>query len=342
MMKNMFFGKTGNRRLTPKVRLSIQVQLALAVLVAIGFLLYPLPGNAAESIAVARLTGTASRNGLPLLDGSIVFNGDVITTDHESALRLAPSPHQQVWLGPGTSAKLIRNAGNLAVALVRGTVRFAGSQIRVTVGPRDFTVRSRGTAPVVGQLTLVNRQRAQVWLEKGTLELEQGGHSVALRANQSGSLSLVSETSQAASPTQDATSPTESGRSTVSGTVVNPTLFVIPSATVTLVSTTGSRFTTTTNNEGAFVFDNIPFGTYTLTVSHAGYKNYEKSDLVVTSGKISSLYIELTGGRGPVGVAGNHKALIIGVVVVGGAAAGGIGAWLAISHTNKTVSPSAP
>lgn len=316
-------------------------QMTLAILVSFGFFLLACPSNAAEPLAIVRLTGTAVRNGLPLLDGGVVFSGDVVTTDSGSVLQVAPSLRQRVWLGPDSSAKLAGNGGNLVVAIGRGTVRFAGRKIRVTVDGHDFTLGSRGTSPVVGQLTLVNRQQAQVWLKKGTLELEQGGRSVALRADQSGSFSVVGADPAGATPTPKAASQVKSGRGTIKGTVVNTTLFVVPNATVKLVGSPGGTFTTSTDNQGAFILGNIPPGTYTLTVSHSGYKNYEKANLVVTGEQSSSLYIELSGGRGPAGGSGGHKALVVGVVI-GGAAAAGVGAWVAMSHSNKTVSPTVP
>src|SRR5208337_4938166 len=82
------------------------------------------PNNAPESIAVANLTGTADKNGQPLLNGSIVSSGDVLSTHGDSAILLASVPQERLWLGPNTSAKLTKEEGNLAVALTRGTLSF--------------------------------------------------------------------------------------------------------------------------------------------------------------------------------------------------------------------------
>ena len=321
--------------------LGIRMQQFLAVLVALGFLLYPLPGNAAESIAVARLTGTAVRNGVPLLNGSIVFSGDAVTTGNASALQLSSSPRQKLWLGANTSATLARNHGNLTIALDRGTVGFSGSNnVSVTIGGRDFSLRSAGAAPILAQLTYVKQQQAQLWLAKGSLEIQQDGHSVLLQAGPSGLVSSVGGEFSPASRSRAVLAPQmQAGTGGVKGQVVNTKLFAVPNVSVTLTSSTGFTYTATSNAEGAFVFNSVPPGTYTLRASGPGYAPYVQSNFVVKSGGVTSAYIELTGsGKGP--AAGTHnKALIIGVVAGAGAALG-IGLGVALSGGKKSVSPS--
>ncbi len=335
--------KSRRNRARPVAWLNIRVQQIFAVLVAIGFLLLPMPGFAARSssIAVARLTGTAVRNGVPLPNGGIVFSGDVVSTGRKSSLQLAASPQERLWLGADTSAKLAKDGRNLVVALDRGTVGFASrGHVRVTIGGRDFSLESPSASPVLARLAYVHGQEAQLWLERGSLEVEQNGHAVLLEAGPSGLTSTIVGKSPARPSAFKALMPQmQTGNGGVKGTVVNTKLFAVPGVTITLVSSTGVSYTATSNNEGVFVFNNISPGIYTLSVSRRCYTTYQQK-LTVVAGAQSSAYVELKGQKacGPA-AGGNNNALIIGVVA--GAAAAGLGTGLYFAlRTTKKPSPS--
>jgi Carboxypeptidase regulatory-like domain len=319
-----------------------RLEQSLAILVAIGLLSFPLPGNAAGMMGVAKVAGTAERNGLPLPNGSIVSSGDVISTHSKSALQLSLTPQERLWLGPDSSAKVTKNAGNLVIALEHGTVGFASrGHVQVTINGRDFALRSRHESPVQAQLAYRNREQAQIWLRKGSVEIEQAGKSVVLQAGRSRLISSLNTTSPGKQPAEYvASEQTESNNGTVKGTVVNAQLFVVPNATATLVTSTGFTYTATTNAAGAFIFNNVPPGTYTLRVTGAGYPPYETQNLVVTSGQVTSVYVELNKGKGKPAAGMKNKGLVIGVIAGAGAALG-IGLGVALSGGNKTtVSPS--
>jgi Carboxypeptidase regulatory-like domain len=293
-----------------------------------------------ELIAVANLTGTAERNGRPLLNGSIVSSGDFLSTHGDSALLLAAAPEERLWLGPNTSAKLTKDGENVAVALERGALGFqTRGHIEVTLEERDgLAIRSRSNSLVLAQLSFVNDQEAQVRLEKGSLELVQGNHSVLLQPEHSQLISAI-DAGLPAEPkmTKDSGAPgsaAQSNTGSIKGTVVDRKLFVVAGANVTLKNASGTTLTTITNQQGTFTFNMIPVGTYTLSVTHAGFPNYETENVVVSSGKESSVYVQLEGGR----EGSNHTGLIIAVLAGGGAAAG-IGVALG-SKKSTSVSPS--
>ena len=59
---------------------------------------------------------------------------------------------------------------------------------------------------------------------------------------------------------------------TVTGVVVDPNKAVVPNATVTIEnSVTGYQRTVTTQSDGAFRFDNVPFNNYVFTASASGF-----------------------------------------------------------------------
>jgi hypothetical protein len=71
---------------------------------------------------------------------------------------------------------------------------------------------------------------------------------------------------------------------TVSGTVTDPSGQVIPGAKVTLTSTTTSEPRSAAGNEiGEFHVVAVQPGTYNLRVEHAGFKAYERRNVVVSA-----------------------------------------------------------
>lgn len=339
----MRISKQRQKQFQPHPWLGMGVQQALAILVAAVFLCYPLTGYATGMIGVAKVAGRAERNGLPLLNGSIVSSGDSLRTGAKSLLFLSPTPQEKLWLGSETYAKLSGKAGNMVIALNRGTVRFeSAGKIQVNIGGHNVVIRSAASSPVLAQLTYLDGRGARVWLQKGSLEITQGGHSVVLRAGQSGLIPATNSAVSAERTTKNlvrsnAQSTNQANTGSVKGNVVNARLFVVPNATVTLQGPSGFTYTTTTDAQGAFTFSNIPPGTYVLRVPQPGHRPFEMQSVVVTSGKATSVYVELKGGKAQAGT--SHKGLIIGVVVGAGAAAG-IGIGLGLRSSSKTaVSP---
>ncbi len=310
-----------------------------ATAAALTFLCPEGPNNAPESIAVAKLTGTADKNGQPLLNGSIVSSGDVLSTHGDSAILLASVPQERLWLGPNTSAKLTKESGNLAVALTRGTLSFQSrGHIQVSIENHDgLALRSRPDTLVVAQLSLVNDLQAQVRVQEGSLELVEGNRSVALQPGQprrissTGPGSLEGPTANKKLTAQEA-SPTQSEAGSIAGNVVSSDLFVVSGANVTLTSVTGKTLTAISDQGGKFAFSDVAPGTYALRVVKPGFQTYELKDVVVRAGNESSLYVQLGGGGGA--KSSNNNLLLW--VVIGGAAAAGIGAYAATRGSSSS------
>lgn len=302
-------------------------------------------GADANLIAVAKLTGTADRNGQPLLNGSIVSSGDSLSIHGNSALLLASSPQERIWLGPNTTAKITKDVGNVAIALKQGTIGFqTRGHIQVTFENHDgLAVRSRPDSPALAQLSFLNDQEAQVRLQEGSLELVEGGRTVLLQPEKSSSIStsgshLLNEAPAKKNSGAQAEAASQSDTGSVTGTVVNAGLFAVPGANVTLTSTAGKTLTAVTGQEGKFAFNDVPPGSYTLHVTRQGYKSYDLPNVVVRAGNESNLYVQLGGGAAKQG--GGPSNLMLWVIL-GGAAAGGIGAYLATKGSSSP-SPSSP
>jgi hypothetical protein len=80
----------------------------------------------------------------------------------------------------------------------------------------------------------------------------------------------------------------------VAGTVLDESGAVLPGATVTLTNTgTNEVMTTTASQTGAFLFPQVPVGTYRATVALDGFKTSEYTDVVVATGREYSLTARL-------------------------------------------------
>src|SRR5689334_2981520 len=75
--------------------------------------------------------------------------------------------------------------------------------------------------------------------------------------------------------------------STLRGTVTDPTGALVPNARVTATNpeTNLTRTVTTTEN-GDFEIVDLPRGSYRLTISHAGFKNFIAENVVLESSQV--------------------------------------------------------
>ena len=85
---------------------------------------------------------------------------------------------------------------------------------------------------------------------------------------------------------------------TVRGNVTDPSGAVIPGATIHLTnSSSGLDRSTTTDASGQFVFSNVPFNPYQLTVSAAGFSSFSQSaEIRSVVGINLKLVLQIAGG----------------------------------------------
>lgn len=89
----------------------------------------------------------------------------------------------------------------------------------------------------------------------------------------------------------------QSSTSRVTGSVSDPTGAIIPNAKVTLTNeNTQVAFTTQTTSSGAFVFESVPSGPYTLAVEAPGFKVYSSKNNVLAVGAVLTVNAKLAVG----------------------------------------------
>lgn len=101
-------------------------------------------------------------------------------------------------------------------------------------------------------------------------------------------------------------------RGAINGSVADPTGAVIAGANVTATETATNaahKMATTTNGE--FSFQDIPPGSYTVTVSAAGFQQTTVSNIVVTAGNVYTLPVKLTVGQQATSVEVSAAAVVV-------------------------------
>src|ERR1700722_12092579 len=102
-------------------------------------------------------------------------------------------------------------------------------------------------------------------------------------------------------------------RGAINGTVTDPSGAVVANANVTATNVaTDVAITATSTSDGAFSFQDLPLGTYKITVSAAGFKPITVDNVNVTAGGAYSLPVKLSvGGTGTTAVEVSAAALTI-------------------------------
>ncbi len=84
---------------------------------------------------------------------------------------------------------------------------------------------------------------------------------------------------------------------TIAGTVVDPQGAVIPNAKVTAKNNqTGQTFATTASDTGTFRINNVPVGSYTVTIEAANFKTYSNADVQVQLNRVTDVNATLEPG----------------------------------------------
>src|ERR1044072_2687791 len=90
----------------------------------------------------------------------------------------------------------------------------------------------------------------------------------------------------------------QQGTSTVRGTVADPNNNVVPGASVTLTNLgTGAKRTTTTTDDGVYVFDFIVVGDYKIEVEATGFKKKAVTDIHALIAKSQTVDVALEVGN---------------------------------------------
>jgi hypothetical protein len=80
------------------------------------------------------------------------------------------------------------------------------------------------------------------------------------------------------------------GNGSIAGTVTDSSGSVVPGATVAVKDSTGRVSTSTSDASGAYRVEGLPAGTYDVTVTEAGFKDFTTRGVVVGTGQAVGAY----------------------------------------------------
>ena len=90
----------------------------------------------------------------------------------------------------------------------------------------------------------------------------------------------------------------QAATSSITGRVTDASGAAIPNATVTLKNTaTSASQTASTDEQGRYALQDLPIGTYNLTLSKTGFQNVARTGLIVTVGAAAVLDFQMTVGQ---------------------------------------------
>ena len=156
------------------------------LIVAVALTLASIPAFATPTTSLGVVTGAdrASVAQTVAIDGTSVYDGDIISTQPTGAIRLRIG-QSQIVLGGNTTITLHKSEAFTTVTLLQGLVRFSsvpGSPIEVRgLNSHALVVHAKDDAKVVGQLSLVSPTVFEVGSTKGDLAVSVEGtdHVVA-------------------------------------------------------------------------------------------------------------------------------------------------------------------
>jgi Carboxypeptidase regulatory-like domain len=87
---------------------------------------------------------------------------------------------------------------------------------------------------------------------------------------------------------------TQTFRGAINGRVMDPSGAVVPAARVVGEDTaTGIEHTTVTTSDGQFAFQDLPLGTYQVTITASGFAVSTTDNIAVSAGTIYTLPVKL-------------------------------------------------
>jgi hypothetical protein len=154
-----------------------RVQMLAILAMAAG--LAAMPSMAGPSSAPVGIVTSAQRavvGRVNAVDGTSLYDGDVLSTQPTGALRLQFGGSQMVLTG-GTQVSLNKTDAGVTATLLSGSIRFAsvpGSLLEVRT-LKAVVIHSKGDQPAVGELSVTGPSSFQIGSTKGALDVSVNG-----------------------------------------------------------------------------------------------------------------------------------------------------------------------
>ena len=168
-------------------------RLKVLALIMMAASLAAMPAMAATSAPMGIVTSAqrAVVGHVSAIDGTSIYDGDVLRTEATGALRLQFGGSQMVLTGD-TVVSLNKTETGVTATLVSGSVRFAsvpGSLLEVRT-LKSVVINAKGGQPAVGELSVTGPASFQIGSSKGSLDVSVNGVDHTVEASTAYNVSL--------------------------------------------------------------------------------------------------------------------------------------------------------
>lgn len=168
-----------------------RVKLFAILAMAAGLAAMPALAGPSAPMGVVTSAQKALVGHVNAVDGTSIYDGDVLRTAPTGAVRLQFGGSQMVLTG-GTEVSLNKTDAGVTATLVSGSIRFAsvpGSLLEVRT-LKAVVIRSKGDQPAVGELSVTGPASFQIGSTKGALDVSVNGVDHTVDASSAYNVSL--------------------------------------------------------------------------------------------------------------------------------------------------------
>lgn len=168
-----------------------RVQIFAILLMAVSLAAMPAVAGPSAPMGIVTSAQKAVVGHVNAVDGTSVYDGDILRTEPTGALRLQFGGSQMVMTG-GTEISLNKTDAGVTATVVTGSVRFAsvpGSLLEVRT-LKSVVIRAKGDQPAVGELSLTGPASFQIGSTKGALDVSVNGVEHTVDASTAYNVSL--------------------------------------------------------------------------------------------------------------------------------------------------------
>jgi hypothetical protein len=168
-----------------------RVKILALLVMAAGLAAMPALAGTSAPMGIVTSAQRAVVGHVSAIDGTSIYDGDILQTEPTGALRLQFGGSQMVLTG-STVVSLNKTNAGVTATVVSGSVRFAsvpGSLLEVRT-LKSVVINAKGDQPAVGELSVTGPASFQVGSTKGSLDVSVNGVDHTVEASNAYNVSL--------------------------------------------------------------------------------------------------------------------------------------------------------
>jgi hypothetical protein len=168
-----------------------RVRVLALLVMATGLAAMPALAGSSAPMGIVTSAQRAVVGHVSAVDGTSIYDGDILRTEPTGALRLQFGGSQMVLTG-STEVSLAKTDAGVTATVVSGSVRFAsvpGSLLEVRT-LKSVVINAKGDQPAVGELSITGPASFQIGSTKGSLDVSVNGVDHTVEASNAYNVSL--------------------------------------------------------------------------------------------------------------------------------------------------------